>query len=197
LPSQAVAQTEVTTDRIEARRRGPLGRVVQRIAWSRVADSRDQVRAIVKERTERKIRAEFDRILDERLARVNRTAAWRHSVLWMLGSSGRPRYFCRSSDRGLQIAVALHSGESADEAEFEFPQAAMHGRNAQFWIHETVAGEWVTLGLHWLSIGRRLFGSSEVGPRGFDLTAHRDWLVLGWGKPADDAAASAALAANR
>jgi hypothetical protein len=106
-PSQAHVQTDVTTDRIEARRRGPLGRIVERVAWSRVADSHDEVQAIVKERTERKLRAEFDRILDERLARVNRVATWRHPALWMLGSSVQP-----AAQASMDCKLPLRSGKS-------------------------------------------------------------------------------------
>jgi hypothetical protein len=196
-PSQAHVQTDVTTDRIEARRRGPLGRIVERVAWSRVADSHDEVQAIVKERTERKVRAEFDRILDERLARVNRVATWRHPALWMLGSSGQPRYACRTSVHGLQIAVALREIEVSSS----FPPIAGGtpsdgARRVQVWLHEDAVHESINVGLRWMEVARRWMGSSESRSSTVDFTTRREWLVWQFGKPAEDPA-TAVLADRR
>ncbi len=201
LPSQANATTNVTTDRIEAGRRGPLGRIVgrtvERVAWSRVADSKGEVQAIVKERTERKIRAEFDRILDERLARVNRTAAWRHPVLWMLGSSGQPRYACRTGEGGLQIAVSLHPHEvSSSFPTFDGAASSNRNRHVQVWLHEEAVHDRVNLGLRWLEVARRWMRSGDSRSSPVDFATRREWLVLQFGQPAEDSAA-AVLADSR
>jgi hypothetical protein len=195
LPSQATVQTDVVTDRIEARRKGPLGRLVQRAAWSRVADSREQVQAIVKERTERRIRAEFDRILAERLARVNRVAAWRHSVLWALGSSGQPRYACRTCPHGLQIAAALH-GSGLAQPDIDWAANVDRGRRVQVWMHEEAVSDRLSLGLRWLEIGHRWLGDSGTRMPSVEFATRREWLVLKFGKVSNDDDATA-LAANR
>lgn len=201
LPSQANATTNVTTDRIEAGRRGPLGRIVgrtvERVAWSRVADSKGEVQAIVKERTEQKIRAEFDRILDERLARVNRTATWRHPVLWMLGSSGLPRYACRTSEQGLQIAVALDPHEvSSSFPAIDWAMQAERSRRVQVWLHEEAVHDRLNFGLRWLEVARRWLGSSASRPTAIDFATRREWLVWQFGQPVEGTAA-AVLADSR
>jgi hypothetical protein len=196
-PSQATVQTDQTTDRIETRRRGPLGRVIERVAWSRVADSREEVQAIVKERTERKVRAEFDRILDQRLARVNRMATWRHPVLWMLGSSGEPQYVCRTSEVGLQIAVALDPHEvSSSFPQIDLGSHADRNRSVQVWLHEEAVHDRVNVGLRWLEVASRWMRSGDSRSSPVEFATRREWLVWQFGKPRKNSA-TAELADSR
>jgi hypothetical protein len=90
-----VARTSSRPERVVPNRGGILGRAIERRAWARVAQSREQVNQIVQAKAEVKIREAFDRLLAARLAWVNRLAEQRYLVAAVLGS---PRYDCWTSD---------------------------------------------------------------------------------------------------
>ena len=121
-PAIVDVQTKVTTERIETRRGGPLGRAIERLAWSRVESSKEEVTAIVREKSRQQIREAFDRLLEVRLARVNRAANLRHAVAVLCGIGGQPRYACNTSQSGLEIVMASGRGDlSAVDRGSELP----------------------------------------------------------------------------
>ncbi|HEX5104360.1 MAG TPA: hypothetical protein VFV87_11145, partial [Pirellulaceae bacterium] len=150
-------QTNVATDRIQSRRGGPVGRALERVAWSRVESTKDEVAAIVREKTECQLGAEFDRMLEERLALLNRAASLRHLAELLVGGPDRVQYVCCTTPRGLQIAALVGSGQPAEAARrlaLGAPRA--FGLPVTVCVHESMVSQRAATALRWLDIGRRM-----------------------------------------
>jgi hypothetical protein len=143
------AQSDCRPERIAPNQRGVLGRVIERRAWARVAESRQQVNQIVQAKAEAKIRAAFDRMVEARLAKVNRLAERRDLVGTVLG---RPQYVCWTRGGWLNIALTSDAKSSAVDANRKLAPAletalqqhgtlATDGPPIQVWVHEQVLGE--------------------------------------------------------
>jgi len=89
--AEIVAQTSSQPERLAPNRGGILGRAIERRAWVRAAQSREQVNQIVQAKAEEKLRQAFDRVLEARLARLNQLGEQRYLVAAVFGV---PRYDC-------------------------------------------------------------------------------------------------------
>jgi hypothetical protein len=184
-PAQIEAHTNNQVDRLEPDRKGPLGRVIERRAWARVADSQEEVRQIVQDKAEAKIRESFDRLLDERLTRLNRLAEQQYLVAAVLGGSERPVYRCCTQDGALLIAAAAggtHAGPMAGDV----IDRGRQGPLMQLWVHEGVLGDrWAAL-LRGIDLTRRALVRPATPPdtasrtvsRGYDFVTAGDWFVV-------------------
>ena len=111
-PADITAETTSQTNAIKPDRGGVVGRVIERRAWARVTESREQVNQIVQARAEAKIRESFDRLLDARLARLNRRVDQGYLIAAVLGGNDKLSYRC--STQGGSLIVAASLGETAD-----------------------------------------------------------------------------------
>lgn len=95
-------------------------------------------------KTEAKIREAFDRLLEVRLARVNRLAEQRYLTAAVFGSH---RYDCCTIDGWLNIGVSSADDSSSDSSPAVEMMPGRHGilgRDGppiQVWVHEQVLGE--------------------------------------------------------
>lgn len=195
--AKIVAQTSSRPERIAPDRGGILGRAIERRAWARVAQSREQVNQIVQAKAETKIREAFDRLIESRLARVNQLAEQRYLVAALVGGS---RYQGWTSGGWLNVAVS-----SADESSNGWPRAlemklgrfgtlGQDGPPIQVWVHEEVLGEPLAVLLRQVDLARQLLGqlivvrapadsavavvwqSSSAGS--YDFASIGDWFVV-------------------
>src|SRR5262249_53893671 len=200
-PALIESQTSSNTEQIIPDRRGPLGRVVERIAWRRVDESRDEVNQIVKERAEAKIGEAFDRLLARRLARANWLAA-RLAVVGSLAVSVEPTCACCTRGGYLQIA------ESAGDGEASFPPETLEGNGecglVQIWWRGGLAAQQTARFLGQVDQTRRalrlampvhmLAAHPPPAPASssYGVVASGDWFVLHWGSgPLSDTSPSA------
>jgi hypothetical protein len=209
-----VAQTSGQPERIEPDRRGILGRAIERRAWARAAQSREQVNQIVRAKAEAKIREAFDRLLKARLARVNQLAEQRYLVAAVIGGS---RYDSWTSGGWLNIVVS-----SADDSSPFSPQGMEEklGRRTtqeqqiQVWVHERVLGERNSEMLRQLDLARQVLATLKVNwpaaaasevallsppssEGSYDLATIGDWFVIhagGWSRRRAAAMATADVA---
>ncbi len=198
-------QTKVSTQRIESRRGGPLGRAIERLAWSRAQASNAEATAIVRERTERRLRAEFDRLLDARLARINRMVNVRHIVELIVASDKGVQYACSTSAAGLQIAAAPAAADPAELPNGQtLPGFADGGLPVQVWVSDSLVHEGAARALRWWEAGRRLLrisgplhltpARSDARRLAVDFSSRGEWFVFGLGK---DSTSDPLLTANR
>jgi hypothetical protein len=157
--AEIAARTISRPERIAPNRGGILGRAIERRASVRAAQSREQVSQIVQMKAEEKIGEAFDRLLEARLARVNRLAQQRYLTAALLGN---PRYDCRTIGGWLSIAVSPAVGASGD---FPPPVTTMPGPHGilgqdeppiQVWVHEQVLGKRLAMHLRRVDLARQL-----------------------------------------
>jgi len=196
--AEIVAQTSSQPERIAPNRGGILGRAIERRAWVRASQSREQVNQIVQSKAEEKLRQAFDGLLEARLARLNHLAEQRYLVAAVLGV---PRYDCWTIGGWLNIAVS-----SADDSSSDSPKAldmtlnryatlGQDGPPIQIWVHERVLGEPLAVLLRRVDLARQLLGQlivasqaavapevallSQPSPQGsYDFATIGDWFVV-------------------
>ena len=193
--AEIAARTSSQPERIAPNRGGILGRAIERRAWVRAAQSREQVSQIVQAKAEVKIREAFDRLLEERLAWVNRLAEQRYLVAAVLGG---PRYDCWTSFGWLNIAISSaddSSTVSPQEREMTLGQYTTLGPPIQVWVHERVLGERLAELLRRMDLARQVLGSLMVAKtasaasavallshpsseRSYDFATIGDWFVV-------------------
>jgi hypothetical protein len=155
-PARIDAQTSTATERIESDRGGILGRMIERRAWLRASENRDQVNQIVHARIEVKIRETFDRLLASRLARVNELANQGAIAAELLLGDREPSYRCCTRGGYLQIAA----GPGATSV--ELPLAGASGPRVQIWLHEGTVGDQVALIIRQIDLARRALRESTL-----------------------------------
>ena len=112
-------------------------------------------------KAEEKIREAFDRLLEARLARVNRLAQQRYLAAAILGSQ---RYDCWTIGGWLSIAVSSADDSSSDSSpalEMMRGRYGIPGRDGppiQVWVHEQVLGERLAMLLRRVDLARQLLG---------------------------------------
>jgi hypothetical protein len=165
------AQSHCQPERIAPNRGGLIGRVIERRAWAQVAQSRQQVNAIVRAKAEAKIRVAFDRMVEQRLERVNRLAMRRMLVRAVVGG---PQYVCWTRDGWLNIA--LSSADSvADDSRRQWVDALetarcrcksleTDGAPIQVWVHEQVLGENLATLIRRVDLARLLWRQYVAAP---------------------------------
>ncbi len=183
-----------------------MGRVIERRAWSRVNENRQQVAQIVQAKAEAKVRLAFDELVEERLAKVNRLAQRRDLASTVLGS---PKYVCWTKGGWLNIAVTTEtpsshepssadtSGDLAAALEATLRQSAVLGTAGppvQVWVHEQVLGEQLASLLRRVDRARvfvRQVMAAQAAPnsavafvsqpssgRSYDFSVCGDWIVI-------------------
>jgi len=179
-PAEIDAQTNSRTERIVPDRRGALGRAIERRAWTRVAQSREQVSQIVRAKTEAKIQEAFDRLLASRLARVNWLASQRFALATALNVAGQPQYHCCTRAGCLQIAASSKEGEALAG----MPATGRADPPVQIWVHEAVVGDQAASALRLGDLVRRRLrfvatpSTDEPPGRSYDLATIGDWFVV-------------------
>lgn len=153
-PAAIEAKTSTQTDRIEPDRRGILGRAIARRAWRRVGESRAEVNQIVQARADVKIRQAFDRLLEARLARLNRRVDQRYLIAALLGGDQPPHYQCCTWDGALVIAASAEapqdSGSPGERLATSIPQSPV-----QVWFHDEVVDQRLAAVLRGIDLARR------------------------------------------
>lgn len=140
-PAVVAARTETFVDGIDSTTGGLVGRIARRRASEIAAAEHAQVNEIVRQKAIRRIRAEFERTSQRRLARMNSLADFPALATAAVGSGGQPLEFCcATTEQYLQIAtggddsVAVCVPESEIEADAALPPV-------QIWIHESLLGD--------------------------------------------------------
>ena len=194
-PAEIEAQSSSQTDRIVPDRRGVLGRAIERRAWRRVDESRAEVNQIVQAKAEVKIREAFDRLLDARLARLNRRVDQRYLVAALLGGEKTPHYRCATRDGSLVIVASADppAGDGRGDGRIFEPLAALRSQPpVQVWVAESVIGERLAAALRGVDLARQLWAGAAGGQpapatsaadsspsrRTYDFSAIGNWIVL-------------------
>jgi len=195
-PAQIDAQTSTQTEQIVPDRGGILGRLVERRGWNRVARTRGRVNQIVEGLAEAKIAEAFDRLLDQRLAGVNRIADQRYLITAALRGQTAPRYECCTKHGSLIIAASSGEGVVPNKPREDLVARGLAGSPVQVWIHESVVGDRTAIVLRNVDLLRRLLDpavvkrqpvaadASTAAPsrRSYDFAAIGDWIVVHSGK---------------
>jgi hypothetical protein len=188
-PAEIAAQTTSQTDAIKPERGGVVGRVIERRAWARVAQSREQVNQIVQAKAEVKIREAFDRLLDARLARLNRHFDQGYLIAAVLGGNAKPHYRCSTQGGSLIVTASLGKEFPRDHDAVDAIARSEAGPPMQVWVHEGVIGDRLSEVLRQIDLARRmLLAWSDKTPlpralaqhyaSGFDFAAIGDWFVV-------------------
>ncbi len=195
-PAEIAAQTSSQTDAVESDRRGVLGRAIERRAWKRVAQNRQQVNQIVQAKAEAKIREAFDRLLDARLAGLNRHADQRYLIAAVLGGEDKPHYRCSTQGSSLIIVASLGPAADRDQAAVDAIARRQAGAPMQVWVHEGVIGDRLSILLRQVDLARRLMPlrpAAVIAPTvpvpgahapqttsrlSYDFAAIGDWFVV-------------------
>src|SRR5262249_20916350 len=101
-PAKVTATTKTSTESIESRRGGIAGRIISRVAASEIEENRDQISAIAQERAERRIATAFDKVLQQRLDRLNSRMNLQLSLAGLFFPE--TSWCCSSTPRGLLVA---------------------------------------------------------------------------------------------
>jgi hypothetical protein len=217
LPPQISTSTKLFSEGIGSTRRGIVGLIVRRRAARLEMEQRPQATAIVRQKTERRILATFDRATDEHLARLNdsQSRSVGALVVRLLGKE-KPVYACCTSPHYLQIAAHL---DGQDQVAFSLPSqtAQEHSSLLQIWLPDTLLRPGVAATLNALQspgkVGEFLAEVLPVGPNAKDESPEPgplatflnqqaihvrqtgEWRVIALTKP--DAARPLAAAASR
>jgi hypothetical protein len=189
--AQIDAETSTQTERIVPDRGGILGRLVERRGWNRVAQNRPQVNQIVQTLAKTKIGEAFDRLLDQRLAGVNRIADQRYLITAALRGQAAPKYECCTKHGSLIIAASSGEGHLRSKPREDLVARGLAGSPVQVWIHESVVGDRTAIVLRNVDLLRRLLdpavfqrqpvaAASTAAPsrRFYDFAAIGDWIVV-------------------
>lgn len=151
LPPQVHARTTTYTDGVGSTRGGIVGRIVRRRAGREVAARHDEAQEIARQKAEQRITAAFNRVIDERLAKLNKAGSFRAVMVAALrpSSSGEPRYACCSTPHYLQIATNFGEGGPEIDLPVKGP-ASMAAAPVEIWIHQSLVGEQLAVGLQLL-----------------------------------------------
>jgi hypothetical protein len=136
-PPTVQASTQCFTDRIDSTRGGLVGRIVQRRAADEVASKRPAVTAIARQRATRKIAAAFDRLMDERLARLNKAVEFQIMLADFRTREGNRRLRASTTHTHVVLADVIHN----NEARIELPALAASGNGklpVEIWVHGSV-----------------------------------------------------------
>ena len=212
LPSQVTARTQTFVEGIGSTRCGLIGRIVRRRAARIAAQRHAEATEIARQKAERRIAVTFDRISQERLARLNRVASFRALTATALlpARDGEPTYACCTTPYYLQIASSFNGRESPIELPVT-DTADLRGAPIQIWFHESLVGDRVAAALDLLqaqisaseflkivSTTMRVIGSSDEfssqsGSSTADPTVRirkaGDWRIIEVEMPTDDSRA--------
>lgn len=157
LPPEVHARTTTYTDGIDSTRGGIVGRIVRRRATEQAAAKHDEAQEIARQKAERRIAAAFDRLMDERLARLNKAAEFRTMAINALRPAGspEPKYSCCSTVQYLQIATNFGEGGPAIELPLKGP-ASLAAAPIEVWIHNSLVGDQFAAALQLLKTHARV-----------------------------------------
>jgi hypothetical protein len=193
-PAKVTAQTRTFTERVETARGGIVGRIVARVAENEVESYRDQINDLARQKAERRIAHEFDKILQERLNRMNGTVDLRTTIV---GRDVKPAWCCCSTSQGVLVAL------SPTDRPITWTAVPHPGKNVgpiQLLVHRSLVGEFeralarldraraVMEGFVRQRLGTTLAlsdagnGDGELTPPTlFDYAAVQDWIVFDFG----------------
>jgi hypothetical protein len=149
-PATTEARSQTVTERIDANRRGIIGRIIQRKASEAVAAQRAQCEAIAREKTIRRVNKLFDEYLEARLARLNQRVAMIATISVLRGKESEPFFFCCSTPQHVLIALA----RGREPFNVQLPELPGARPPVQFWIHKSVLGG---------DLGQRLVNMAKTG----------------------------------
>jgi hypothetical protein len=193
-PAKVTAQTRTFTERVETARGGIVGRIVARVAENEVESYREQINDLARQKAERRIAHEFDKILQERLNRMNGTVDLRTSIV---GRDVKPAWCCCSTSQGVLVAL------SPTDRPITWTAVPHPGKNVgpiQLLVHRSLVGEFeralarldraravmedfVRQGLGTtVALSDAGNGDGESAPPTlFGYTAVQDWIVFDFG----------------
>jgi hypothetical protein len=158
-PAKINARTRVITEGLGSTRPGLRGRIVQRQAAPRVAESRPAAEEIVRQKAMRRVSAAFDRHLEGRLARLNRAIDMRQAIVFLMRGEAEPRYsFCTSN--GCVQIVASTGADDEPAAAVQLPQLDKPAAPVELWVHESLVGDGLAYLLKQIDLTRREGGSA-------------------------------------
>lgn len=134
LPAEIQADTRTTTDKVESTRGGFIGRLVQRRAWKKIEENRPLTTSIARSIATERIRAAFERQMEDMLVQLNRSADLRETIALLRGRHNGPGYTCCSTDKYVQFAVAGGSGQAATCP----PALGNFDAPVQIWVHKSL-----------------------------------------------------------
>ena len=158
-PAKINARTRIINEGIGSTRPGIRGRIVQRRAAPQVAANRPTAEEIVRQKAMRRVTEAFDRQLEGRLARLNRSLDMREAIAFVLGGDTEPRYsFCT---RNGCVQIVASAGEGDDSAaSVQLPQLDQQAAPVQIWVHESLVGDNLAFLLKQIDLVRREPGAA-------------------------------------
>jgi hypothetical protein len=142
LPPKIRAEAHSFTDGIGSTRGGLVGQMVQRRAAREVAQQQQEITAIVRERSARRVAAAFNERMDQRLAELNRTVEIRTLLAGLGDLINNPRLVCSTTPHYLQIAGSGLAGAEPGPIVLPAPAAATRSRApVEIWVHASLLPE--------------------------------------------------------
>ncbi|MEX2175515.1 MAG: hypothetical protein WD872_14220 [Pirellulaceae bacterium] len=135
LPAKIASDTRCATDGIETTRRGWLGRVIERRAWKRIAQSKPITAQIAHDNAAERISAAFDRQIEDMLVQLNKAADLRETLALLKSSDGKARYACCSTPGYVQFMSASKARAPAPQLP---PAIGNLDAPVQIWIDRAV-----------------------------------------------------------
>jgi hypothetical protein len=123
-PAVAVAPTRLTATSIQTNKPGLRGRIVQRIAWRRVAESQAEADAIASDHTAADIRHDLDRKTDESFAAIRKQVQTQIAKFNVDGEDRPMLMRSRSTPDYIEVAVC-RGGTNREE--FRMPSFTVEG----------------------------------------------------------------------
>jgi len=130
--------TKVTLDDVRSTRRGLVGRVVRRVAWRRARENHAAAEAIAARNTRQELFEGFDRLLDVRVAELNKQANLARYLNGILGEETKFNVVVNSTDDCVQFAVGRVGAQGTSET---IPVDSQPPAPLEIWVHSSALGD--------------------------------------------------------
>jgi hypothetical protein len=151
-PCQVTTKPNVVIDRVDSTRPGPLGKIVQRVAWRKIGTLRNQIDQMAAQDVERKVKESFEASVNVELAQLNKHLDMANrlaGVAKLIGKTANLRCTLSSTDNYLQVVCS-----SADRAA-TLPDESSVSSPVEVWIHASLINEGVSAALSTLTLVNR------------------------------------------
>jgi hypothetical protein len=147
MPATIELQTQNFLDGICTHRRGMIGRIIRRRASGQAEASRPAALEFARSNARSRILSTFDKLLEAKLADLNRTVELRYFAEDFFGAKLPPIYQTSTHNGYVQLAIASTPGTPV---KIDLPRLVGEHKPIQLWMHNSLLGNNLNLGLSML-----------------------------------------------
>lgn len=160
LPATIQVDTKNYLDNICTHRRGIIGRIIIRKAWAQADAQRCEALEFARSNAKRRILDTFDRLLEAKLVELNKSVELRYFAEDFFGVKLPPIYQTSTKNGYVQLAISSKPGTPV---KVDLPRAEGETKPLQMWLHSSLLGPDVKIGLAMLQEAER-GAESVLGP---------------------------------